>query len=384
MNKKSFAIMGLVFMIGGVVSSKGGQTDSSSSSTNKPTPTSSSPIDTSKSTSSAIPEPTYATLTYGTYPQSKVTDSSLITTLTSQVGTLPSAADSQDWTSYKFYQGIKQADKTYLPSNETDYFWYKDVTVSDVKYRGVYFTNQRPTQCYFGFDSDSGNQIGHGYAVETVHWFKFEDITWRILDNGDDQKFVMADKILDSEHFYHQTKSNELRNRSPYDSMTKADVYDNNYQYSDIRGWLNTDFYSLAFTSTEQADIKITSVDNSQASGYGASTYYCDNTQDKVFLPSFSKLTNTSYQFHSASTEDHARKAYATDYAKCLGVATSSSNGTCYWYTRTPQAAYSNNVRVIQRDGKLLNEDGSDIRRNTNTTSMGIRPAMNIDSKVLA
>lgn len=381
MNKKFFAIMGMVFMMGGVVSC-GGQSNKTTPTTQKPTPTSSSPIDTGKPTTTPIPEPTYETLTYGTYPQSKVTDAILTSSLTSQAGTLPTAENAQGWTSYKFYQGIKQEDKSLLPSNETDYFWYKDVTVDDVKYRGVYFTMERPENC--NYESDSGSQVKHGYALNTVHWFKFEDITWRILDNGDEQKFVMADKVLDSEHFYYQSKKDVKRIRAPYDSETTAEVYDNNYQYSDIRGWLNSEFYSLAFSATEQADIKTTAVDNSQASGYGESEYYCDNTSDKVFLPSYADLTNTAYQFHPATTADPARKAYATDYALCLGVAFSTTTGTAQYFTRTPQTTNSAYVRVVQREGRLLSADGSDIRRYADTACMGIRPAMNIDSKVLA
>src|SRR5574344_1863680 len=46
-------------------------------------------------------EPKY--LSFGSYPQSKLTDSSLQSTLTTLAGTLPTASDRQSWTDYGYY-----------------------------------------------------------------------------------------------------------------------------------------------------------------------------------------------------------------------------------------------------------------------------------------
>ena len=85
-------------------------------------------------------------ITFGSYPQTKVTEASLTATLNTKAGTLPTSDNSQAWTSYGYYQN---------GSNSEDYMWYIDVEDGGEKYRGGYFTQYRPTDTDFVSSAES-------------------------------------------------------------------------------------------------------------------------------------------------------------------------------------------------------------------------------------
>ena len=57
------------------------------------------------------------TVQFGTYPQSKVTDTTLLSTLNSVSGTLPTSENSQKWTDYGYY----------ISGSVSSYMWYIDI-----------------------------------------------------------------------------------------------------------------------------------------------------------------------------------------------------------------------------------------------------------------
>ncbi len=224
-------------------------------------------------------------LSFGSYPQTKVTDSGLISQLNNLAGTLPTSLNSGKWTSYKYY--IEN-------SNATDFMWYCDVSYNGEKYRGVYFDKYRP----YWTDSDSSynNQKGNGYAKGKVYWFKYEPIKWRVLEVRGKEAFVACDKLIDSQDYNH--------------------TLDNNYANSSIRKWLNNEFYNAAFNEAEKAKILQSVVDNSLASTCDSSNkYVCANTSDKIFLLSKKEATTALY-----FKDNQARQKRPTDYALCQGA----------------------------------------------------------------
>ena len=126
---------------------------------------------------------------FGTYPQTKVTDTTLSSSLNSLAGTLPTSSNSQKWTSYGYY----------ISGSVTDYMWYIDVEYSGAKYRGVYFTSYRPYWCTSSSSSSNGYQYTNGYYTSTVYWFKYEPIKWQILEEADGYATILADLALDSQ-----------------------------------------------------------------------------------------------------------------------------------------------------------------------------------------
>jgi hypothetical protein len=254
----------------------------------------------------------------GSYPQTKVSNASLITTLNSLGGTLPTSANSQTWTSYQYYISS---------SKNTKFMWYKDVINSSVKYRGVYFTQYRPHNTTYWSDIDTSNQDNNGYYINTTYWFKYEPILWNVLSvNETGGPLLVADMILDSREYYHTSLNRTIGG---------ATVYPNNYKESNIRSWLNSSFYNQSFSSSEQSSISTTIVDNSVAStGYTTNTYACENTNDKVLLLSFLEADNADYGFSS----DASRIRQATDYAKANGIWVNISNSN--WWLRSPHYRY--------------------------------------------
>ena len=243
---------------------------------------------------------------FGSYPQSEVTDASLKTSLAN------AAEDTSGWTSYDYY----------FCGNVSDFMVYKDVSLDGEKYRGVYFTSYRSTWTTHENPYATPKQLDNGYQTNTVYWFKFEPIKWKILSEYDGDAFLCADMILDSQDFYFRKVSSFAYN-----------LFGNNYGLSHIRAWLNDIFYSTAFNSVEKNAIKIIKVDNSASStGISWNEYACSNTYDKIFLLSYSEVTNSTYGFDSNSS----RMKYPTAYAKVQGVWWDEFFGTAEWLLRSP------------------------------------------------
>ena len=125
-------------------------------------------------------------------------------------------------------------------------------------YEGAYYikTVSDPYHIYEHFDN--GDEI----ELITEYWFKCEPIIWNVLSNDKGEYYLLSSVLLE---FY------------AYD----ADG-DNHYVDSDIRAWLNGDFYNKAF-GLEDSYIKTTTVDNSaDTTEWLPEDYSCDSTEDKV------------------------------------------------------------------------------------------------------
>ena len=80
-----------------------------------------------------------------------------------------------------------------------DYMKYTDIVYDGSKYRGVYFSEYRP--CHIGDISSAINsfQDENGYLINTIYWFKYEPILWRVLDPS--TGLIMTESILDSQAY---------------------------------------------------------------------------------------------------------------------------------------------------------------------------------------
>ncbi len=289
---------------------------------------------------------------FGSYPQTKVTDSALIDTLNTQASMLPTSEDSQAWTSYDYYISN---------SNATDYMWYQDEVYNGETYRGVYFTSYRPY--WTDYSSSTGNtyQDDNGYTTSTSYWFKYEPIKWRILDESNGTALILCEMLIDSQDYN-------------YTRQTVNGVYANNYAESSIREWLNNNFYNTAFNSLQKQLIELTTVDNSAATTDSTSNEYaCANTEDNVFLLSYQDVLNTSYGFSSSYSTDTARQKKTTDYAQCQGAyiySGGSYDGNGCWWLRSPSSRNSYTAPIVYGDG----DSGS--YRNVYITGGGVCPAL--------
>ncbi len=298
------------------------------------------------------PEITVKKVTFGSYPQSEVTNATLKATLTEKAGTLPTKAKPQKWTSFKYYHKYKEND---VDKTERDFMWYIDITEGNEKYRGIYFTAYRPTYVLRSSADTTSYQDDNGYKTGTVYWFKYEPISWTVLtEKSDGSSLILCDSILDCKEFDYN------------DSDGK---YDNDYSKSSVRTWLNATFLDTAFSSDEQSKILETTVDNSVAStGHQQNPNACANTKDKIFLLSYMEAVNDQYGLELKD----ARIKKGTAYAKAQGLFADKDGGNSWWL-RSPSP---DPIVAIFKVRGVMNTGAVDSYINANYTYRGVVPAL--------
>ena len=178
-----------------------------------------------------------------------------------------------------------------------------------------------------------------------TYYFKVEPIKWKILSVNGIEYQLMTDLIIDCQQFNSSSSTRTIDGKT---------VYANNYEYSDIRKWLNDDFYNKAFTKVLESYINTTFVDNSLASTKDSSNpYTCNDTYDKVYLLSTKDITNSGYGF----INDKSRQKQLTDYAKAMGCdmytgAAYYNNG--WFWLRSPFSYFDNNACYVCGDGHIF------------------------------
>lgn len=302
-------------------------------------------METVESADSAVSDaPEFRKVTFGSYPQSRVTDPDLLKALRSI---------SIEW---KEYGSMK----------------FADITYSDERYRAVTWT------------TDPNN----GYKTGTVYWFKYEPIVWCVLDAGEGLPgLLMTEKLLDSQPFYSgETYYNEDYQKYYVDEEFQH--YVTNWEYSTLRQWLNNDFFNTAF-GEEKGYITDT--------GTGLTPGEYENKDgepftDKVFLLTAGDVIKEEYGF-SAGHEDNGwgtpiyiggpesnRVAYGTDYAKCRGLPVSDgiNKDAATWLLRSYTEYFFAGVTIdkVRDDGQMYCYDSSD---DENFCAFGVRPAVYVD-----
>ncbi len=193
------------------------------------------------------------------------------------------------------------------------------------------------------FDDRQKIEMGKDY------FFKVEPIKWRVLSAQDGTELLFCDNILEKH------------------------VFDKDYRpwaTSEIRAFLNGEFYEVAFTAEQKARITETVVDNSVAS-MGSLAKRCkmvdgENTRDKVFLLSYADVTNKAYGF----THPTVKRTASTEYARARGARTYEFPYYGCWWLRSPYESGSTNVCEVNLDGVHCSS--------TNVPYLGVVPALRI------
>ena len=270
-------------------------------------------------------------------------------------GVHPVLSNDKKTVQYGFYPQTNVKDQTLI--NELELLnttepngWYKHNNSYYVKETANVYNNEK-------YEFDNGNSITNG----TSYWFKCEPITWNVLSSSNNEYELLSSTLLDSTYYF-----NSYENRT----IGGQTIYPNNYEQSSIREWLNNTFYNVAFKLSENY-ILDTTVDNSISSlDISTNKYACDNTLDKIYLPSYKDVTNSEYGFIS----DENRVAKTTDYARATGAWANKTsgyinNGT-YW-TRSPSSNYNYSAYVVNSSGYLSQYP-------IDTESHSIRPVIRI------
>ena len=329
---------------------------------------------------------------FGTYPQTRVTDSNLIAKLNS-------LAQSKDWNSYNYYKGTGNQNDGKMTAS--DFMEYCDLSYEGKKYRGVFISYYRPDTTGGKLRVDDGYQKANGYYYVSTYWFRWDPLKWIVLDPT--SGMVLCQRIIDSQPFCNQVfyVSNRFQGADWYQSAYYDydfyypipnehidDPYANTWGSSSMRYFLsgsgnNNSFYNLAFSEEEKKSIFFTELDNTVngANSHINWKYDSYNTQDPIFLLSLLDFYTKSYGLRPAQgvTPDAICVSQGTDYAKSQGLkvcsdSSSSFYGCSDWYLRTPSRnIHGCNVCFVGYDG-----DFTDEYNNANFTYFGVRPAMRI------
>lgn len=207
-----------------------------------------------------------------------------------------------------------------------------------------YYISSYDNECYAKVVA-TPNESGYTFSDSTTvnssstYYFKVEPIKWRILSESDGKALILCESIIANKRY------------NEYYSEAIEGVYANNYAESEVRAWLNDQFYNIAFTELQKSLIQTTEVDNSvYSTGYDPNPYTCENTFDKIFLPSYREVKNTAYGF----INDTDRYKVTSDYSRATGAYTStgdSYSGNGYWWLRSPRNDDSYFARCVFGDG---------------------------------
>ena len=226
------------------------------------------------------------TIQYGVYPQTYVSDSSLINSL--------NELDNKNENNWYYFEGN---------------YYVKEIA------------NPFDSNCTF----DDNTKIISG----NEYWFKCEPIIWDILSNNENSYYLVSSVLLDVKEYYNSFSDREIDNST---------VYSNNYEYSNIRFWLNDEFYNSAFC-LNNSFIQETYLDNSFGEEYKSK-----DTNDKVFLPSYNDYLNEEYGFDKDNKLSSTRTTKTTDYARAKGAWYNTEGSLKYngtYFTRSASSEYS-------------------------------------------
>ena len=246
------------------------------------------------------------------------------------IAKIEAVGKSISWVDYNYYIGTGTSDDGNMKPVD-GMMLYKDIPYNGSKYRAVKINQYRPYRT--GNTSSETYQYDNGYNKGNIYYFKYEPLSWRILDPS--EGYVMCNQIIDSQAYQNFI----YYNGSEYYNSEACENYASDWVTSSLRQWLNNSFYKTAFSEEEKEQIGTSHLENK--STY-SSTYDSADTYDKIFLISYYDAANSAYGFDSSSdANDAARQLKGTDYAKCQGLYVSSScDGPSWWRLRSPNNSY--------------------------------------------
>ena len=249
---------------------------------------------------------------------------------------------------------VQAASEEYIVGNE-DRMLHNPVTEDGVTtWDCIYFGN------YWQSDTN-----GDGVADKND---AREPIKWRVLAVDGNDAFLLADKILDSKQYNDKDYKDKNGNGEYEDDELVT------WEDSEIREWLNNDFYQNAFSESEQAAVMDTLNSNEGEESTSLSFPEGEDSVDKVYLASKSEMRNPNYGMESDFLGDTKRATTSTAYAKLIH--SEMGGDSCdinSWWLRAPRGYH------INENGR---PDWAAYFESANVPLdfyIGIRPVMHLD-----
>lgn len=275
----------------------------------------------------------------GSYPQSRVTDINLLNELNSYTYL---------WESADSFSGNGSIGSM----SEDGSMKFFDVEHDGEMYRAVTFSQFRPELTYRESTEKNSYQDDNGYKINTVYWFKYEPLKWRIVDG--EQGIAVSESLIDAQAYANRVYKIDNSNGDSgddYFANASGSTSANSYADSTIGYWLNGDFMKTAFTDAEKEQLA--------ASKLGEGDF------DKVFLLSTDEVSSFS---------ESERAASGTDYAKAMGLY--AVDGNSFWWLR--DAGYYSYYACRVSDKGSTDKYGNSV----DFTCFGVRPAIRLDGGI--
>ena len=172
-----------------------------------------------------------------------------------------------------------------------------------------------------------------------------EPITWIVLDKIDGQLLLLSADVLDARQYHHV----------PFEEVT--------WENSDLRAWMNGDFYEGAFTPVQRVLIETVHNENAAQSITGANGGAA--TDDRVFALS---ETESVIYLNTPAARSDIGAAPASVHA-AAGPLSVSEDGTADWWLRSP-GTYGFATQFVDATG-VPSLSGANV-----DLQYGVRPAL--------
>ena len=172
-----------------------------------------------------------------------------------------------------------------------------------------------------------------------------EPIQWIVLDKIDGQLLLLSADVLEARQYHHV----------PFEEVT--------WENSDLRAWMNGDFYDGAFTPVQRGLIETVHNENADQSITGASGGAA--TDDRVFALS---ETESVIYLNTPAARSDIGAAPASVHASA-GPLSGSEDGTADWWLRSP-GTYGIATQFVDASG-VPSLSGANV-----DLQYGVRPAL--------
>ena len=205
------------------------------------------------------------------------------------------------------------------PDALTGYYTYKNSIYAKATadlYSKPYDDKGKKNSAYYPLYFEDGAMIDEGEE----YFFIVEPIKWRVLKG--DPKDPNSEVLLLSESVL---TAGAFKADSTTLSYQGQNIYGGNWENSDVRAFLNGEFYNAAFKSGEAGFIQKTTVDYSKATinkKYKKKSFSNGaSCEDNVYLLSYADLTNEAYGWSKKNNKEEIKRVgKTTDYSKVMGA----------------------------------------------------------------
>ena len=228
-----------------------------------------------------------------------------------------------------------------------------DAVVDGIKYRRLRKVDIN--------DAEDGDSNCIGEDKDTVQYFRYEPIKWRILNVNGNDALLLSEKAVDAQR-YHMTRESVTLETCTMRSWLNG--YDSSFN-GNAEDYTKLNFINYAFTSDERSAIKTTKVINDT-----------DHAGDKIFLLSENEVCNSdiavSYGFEEFRDTSYARVCEGSAFVTAMyGDEEDFGVGYYWWWLRSQ--GITDHTAFVHYDGGVYDEFYVDC------SGVAIRPALHLD-----